>query len=165
MTTFGRAIRPFAEADLLPLQAIRAAAFAPVFEAFRRIVGGTIAGPAFGRAEAEQAALLGRICAPGSGWRILIAMQAAAPRGFVAFSMDLTTGLGEIGLNAVHPDSAGRGIGAALYNAALAEMGAAGMRAVAVSTGGDPSHAPARRAYEKVGFGSPLPSVTLYREL
>ncbi|WP_309895073.1 hypothetical protein [Archangium sp.] len=32
-------------------------------------------------------------------------------------------------------------------------------------TGGDPSHAPARRAYEKVGFGPAIPSVSLYRLL
>jgi hypothetical protein len=32
-------------------------------------------------------------------------------------------------------------------------------------TGGDPSHAPARRAYEKAGFGPAIPSVSLYKLL
>ena len=31
--------------------------------------------------------------------------------------------------------------------------------------GGDPSHAPARRAYEKVGFSVHLPSIYMYRKL
>lgn len=39
------------------------------------------------------------------------------------------------------------------------------MALATVSTGGDPSHAPARRAYEKAGFGPGLPSVYLYRVL
>jgi hypothetical protein len=31
--------------------------------------------------------------------------------------------------------------------------------------GGDPSHIPARRAYEKAGFGPSLPNVWMYRVL
>ena len=34
-----------------------------------------------------------------------------------------------------------------------------------VGTGGDPSHAPARRAYEKAGFGPAIPSLYYYRAL
>ena len=40
-----------------------------------------------------------------------------------------------------------------------------GMRVVKVTTGGDKSHAPARRAYEKAGFRTDLPTVTYFREL
>ena len=42
---------------------------------------------------------------------------------------------------------------------------AAGMRAATVSTGGDDSHAAARRAYEKAGFSARIPSVWLCRTL
>jgi hypothetical protein len=42
---------------------------------------------------------------------------------------------------------------------------AAGMRYATVGTGGDPSHEPARRAYEKAGFSVHIPSVYMYREL
>jgi hypothetical protein len=41
----------------------------------------------------------------------------------------------------------------------------AGMRVATVGTGGDPSHAPARRAYEKAGFNLQIPSVWMYRKL
>lgn len=159
------AIRPFAAGDLPALQAIRAAAFAPVFASFRALVGEPIAASAFGRAEQEQAALLDRLCAPGSDREVLVATRGGEVVGFVCFTADPGRRLGEIGLNAVHPDHAGRGIGTAMYEEALARMRARGLEAVEVSTGGDASHAPARRAYEKAGFGNPIPSVSLYRTL
>jgi hypothetical protein len=34
-----------------------------------------------------------------------------------------------------------------------------------MGTGGDASHAPARRIYEKVGLGAAIPSVWLYKLL
>ncbi len=40
-----------------------------------------------------------------------------------------------------------------------------GAEVATVSTGGDPSHAPARRAYGKAGFGPAIPSVALYKLL
>ena len=85
--------------------------------------------------------------------------------GFASFYVNETTGVGEIGNNAVRPDFQGRGIAPRLYEEVLRRMKAAGMRAVRVTTGGDPAHAPARRAYEKVGFERFTPSVTYYREL
>jgi GNAT superfamily N-acetyltransferase len=65
----------------------------------------------------------------------------------------------------VHPEHANRGIRVALYGLALARMKELGAALATVATGGDPSHAPARRAYEKAGFGPALPSVHLYKLL
>jgi ribosomal protein S18 acetylase RimI-like enzyme len=65
----------------------------------------------------------------------------------------------------VHPEWQGRGIAAALYQAALAKMRANGMRAVRVTTGLDEGHAPARAAYQKAGFIVGLPSITYYQDL
>jgi ribosomal protein S18 acetylase RimI-like enzyme len=73
--------------------------------------------------------------------------------------------VGEIGLNAVHPEHAGRGIGTIMYDFALGQLQAGGMLVAEVATGGDPSHAPARRAYEKAGFGFQIPSVVMYKDL
>ena len=158
-------LRPFEPEDLPALQQIRAAAFAPVFRSFRDLVGPDIAGIALAQSEAEQARLLDECCAPGSRHLVLVATRGDAVAGFVTFSVDADGKLGEIGLNAVHPDHAGRGIGTAMYARALAVMATLGAKAVEVGTGGDPSHAPARRAYEKAGFGPSIPSVTLYRLL
>ena len=85
--------------------------------------------------------------------------------GFVSLQLNQETQIGEIGLNAVHPDHASKGVGTAMYDFAIARMKEAGMRVATVATGGDPSHAPARRAYEKAGFTVQIPSVWLCRKL
>jgi len=158
-------LRLFAPEDLPHLQAIRAAAFAPVFQSFHDIVGGDIAALAFDRLEQDQAAHLAGICRDGSGHHVRIALIGAGPVGFVSFTADRERAVGEIGLNAVLPDHAGQGLGTAMFEAVLDEMRALGIRLATVSAGGDPSHAAARRAYAKVGFGRPLPSMEMYKLL
>ena len=85
--------------------------------------------------------------------------------GFVTFSLNPKKKIGEIGLNAVHPEHAGQGVGTALYEFAIAEMRKAGMKLATVGTGGDTSHMPAHRAYRKVGFDAHLPSLWMYKVL
>ena len=159
------AIRPYEARDLDDLQEIRARAFEPVFRSFREIVGAEIARVALATEEAEQAELLVNICKPDSPEKMFVAILDGKAVGFVSISLDDKKKVGEIGLNAVDPDFAGQGIGTQLYAFALAEMKAAGMEVATVSTGGDPSHAPARRAYQKAGFGPSLPSVWMCRSL
>ncbi|MGE0046905.1 MAG: GNAT family N-acetyltransferase [Hyphomonadaceae bacterium] len=158
-------IRAFARTDVPALQAIRAAAFAPVFQSFRDLTGPAIAPLAFAKADEQQAALLDTICAADSLHRVFVAERGGAAIGFVSIHLNDAEKSGELGLNAVHPDAASRGVGAALYEHALREMKRAGMAFAWVSTGGDASHAPARRAYEKVGFGGAIPSVVYYKLL
>ncbi|MFB3103854.1 MAG: hypothetical protein ACE1ZA_02905, partial [Pseudomonadales bacterium] len=57
------------------------------------------------------------------------------------------------------------GIGTWMYEYAVEQLREVGMRVAEVGTGGDPSHAPARRAYAKAGFGPGIPNVYLYQEL
>lgn len=158
-------IRAYAPSDLPLLQSIRAAAFAPVFASFRAIVGPEIAALGLATAETEQAALLNAIAKPDSGYTIAVAEAGGVIAGFVSWKPNIAPGIGEITLNAVHPDHGVKGIGTALYNHALAALKSAGMQLATVGTGGDPSHAPARRAYEKAGFGVHLPSIYMYRKL
>jgi GNAT superfamily N-acetyltransferase len=165
MTAAGPDIRPFQPGDLPALQRVRQAAFEPVFRSFRAIVGEEIAALAFADADAEQAKLLDDICAAGSGRQVLVVAIGDEVIGFVSFTIDAEKRAGEIGLNAVHPARAGRGIGTAMYDHVLARMKESGMALATVGTGGDPSHAPARRAYAKAGFGPAIPSLTLYRLL
>ncbi|MBI1359970.1 MAG: GNAT family N-acetyltransferase [Alphaproteobacteria bacterium] len=158
-------IRPFEAGDLPRLQEIRAAAFAPVFASFRSLVGDELYALALSRSDAEQADLLESLCAPASTAEVFVAMHDAGIIGFVSLTLDATRLTGEIGLNAVHPDAAGEGVGQQLYEFALDRMKAAGMKAATVSTGGDASHAPARRAYEKAGFAASVPSLWMVRSL
>lgn len=149
------------------LQAIRRAAFAPVFSSFRSLLGDAIYDRAQGPEDDAQEALLASllVAAPGGDWELFVARSGDELAGFVAVRLDRQRLIGEIGLNAVDPTYAGRGIGTAMYEFALARMKEAGMKVATVATGGDPSHAPARRAYRKAGFDAEIPSVWMCRQL
>ena len=165
MSTPPISMRPVRAEDEPVLQTVRRAAFAPVFASFRAILGEELYALAQAREDEQQAALLTSMIAQGSGWDVDVAEADGVVVGFVSVRLAHAEKMGEIGLNAVHPDQAGRGIGTVMYEHALARMKAAGMRVATVSTGGDPSHAPARRAYEKAGFNAGIPSVWLCRAL
>jgi GNAT superfamily N-acetyltransferase len=161
----GPTIRPFERGDRPALQTIRRAAFEPIFRSFRDIVGEDIARIAFAHADAEQEKLLDDICEARSGHHLLVVTIGQDIVGFVSFTIDAAKGIGEIGLNAVHPDHAGKGIGTWMYEQVMARMKDLGMALATVGTGGDASHAAARRAYDKAGFGPALPSIYLYKLL
>ncbi|HYO54900.1 GNAT family N-acetyltransferase [Archangium sp.] len=158
-------IHPFRPVDLPAMQEIRRLAFKPVFQSFRDLVGEEIGERVFSDADAEQSRLLETLCGTGSGHQVFVVTVNDEVVGFVTFSLDEKKQVGEIGLNAMHPEHAGHGLGAAMYTFVLERMKSAGMKVATVSTGGDPSHAPARRAYAKIGFGPVIPSVSLYRLL
>jgi predicted N-acetyltransferase YhbS len=165
MTEPKLSIRPFAPDDLSHIDEIRRLAFEPVFASFRAIVGPAIAKIAFATAEAEQSEHLTKLCDPETPEMVFVAECEGVIVGFVSVSLNSEQKIGEIGLNAVHPGRAGQGVGTALCEFALKEMRRAGMLVATVGTGGDDSHAPARRAYEKAGFGSAIPSLWMYRTL
>jgi GNAT superfamily N-acetyltransferase len=85
--------------------------------------------------------------------KVWVAIDAGSTADFVAVKLHLEDSMGEIYMVAVDPDFQGCGIGSALIEFALAWMKEAGMSIAMVETGGDPGHAPARRTYEKLGFG------------
>jgi len=158
-------IRPADNGDLAQLQAIRAAAFAPIFAAFRSILGDAIYEVAQAGDDEAQELLLDSFFRSPTEWQIYAAEASGHVVGFLSLRLDENAGLGEIGLNAVHPDYAGRGFGTAMYEFALDRMVDAGVQVATVSTGGDPSHAAARRAYAKAGFTTGIPSVWLCCDL
>ena len=157
-------VRGFEPADLPDLQQIRMLAFEPVFRSFRDIVGASNSEIALATLETEQSELLATLCDTKSPDRVFVALVDGRIVGFVSVSLDQEKKVGEIGLNAVHPDHAGRGSGTALYKFAL-KKNEAGMSIATVGTGGDPSRAAERRAYEKAGFSPSIPSLGMYRAL
>ncbi|MEM7445516.1 MAG: GNAT family N-acetyltransferase [Pseudomonadota bacterium] len=158
-------IRPFEPGDLPALHQIRIAAFAPVFRSFREIVGKEIAPIAIAADERSQADYLDAICRADASQEMYVVERGSHIVAFCALSMNEKTSIGEVDLNAVHPDHQGNGIGTWMYRYVLDRMKRAGMRVATVGTGGDASHASARRAYEKAGFGPSIPSVYYYRTL
>ena len=158
-------IRGANASDAPRLEDVRQAAFAPVFASFRAILGEDIYQLAQGSKDEAQAGYLASLLAPDSGWEVYVAERAGIVVGFISLQLDRNAMIGEIGLNAVYPDWAGAGIGTAMYDFAVERMREAGMRVATVATGGDPSHAPARRAYEKAGFNIGIPSIWLCQKL
>lgn len=158
-------IRAATHEELPAFQLIRQAAFAPVFASFREMLGDEIAAITQANDDAGQAAYPASLFAPDSGWELHVAVVADEIVGFVSIKTNQATSIGEIGLNAVYPQAAGQGVGTALYQFAVDRMKEVGMRVATVGTGGDPSHTPARRAYEKAGFSAQIPSLWMYRLL
>src|SRR6185503_2817233 len=100
-----------AVADDLPrLEEVRAAAFAPVFASFRAMLGEDIYHLAQAPEDDAQGELLASLLAPESGWEVYAAELARVVVGFVSVRLNLNTHVGEIGLNAVQPSYAGKGI-------------------------------------------------------
>jgi GNAT superfamily N-acetyltransferase len=160
------AVIRLAGANELPfLEEIRKAAFAPIFASFRAILGNELYDLVQAHEDNAQSELLASLLNPGSNWEVYVAEATGTVAGFMAIRLNQKLQVGEIGLNAASPRHAGKGIGTAIYEFGLKRMKEAGMRAATVATGGDPSHAAARRAYEKAGFSGQIPSVWMCRLL
>jgi ribosomal protein S18 acetylase RimI-like enzyme len=95
---------------------------------------------------------------------VWVAIDADSIVGFVVVKLHSEDSMGEIYMVAVDPNFQGQGIGTALIEFALTSMKHAGMSIAMVETGGDDGHAPARRTYEKVGFGL-LPIARYFKKL
>lgn len=147
------------------LQAIRRAAFAPVFASFRLILGDELYELAQRREDDAQEALLTSLLARDSTWELYVAESGREVVGFVSVRLNTETGIGEIGLNAVDPPGGNAGIGTAMYELAVRRMTESGMKVATVATGGDPSHEAARCAYRKAGFDKVIPNVWMVRKL
>ena len=151
--------------DYAILEELRLEAFSPIFASFRKILGDEIYELAQKREDEEQKELLSSMHSGESKWDLYVAEVKNKIVGFVSVKVNMETKVGEIGLNAVIPSYSGQGIGTKMYDFANKRMKAAGMRVATVATGGDESHAPARRAYEKSGFNINIPSVWYCRKL
>lgn len=104
-------------------------------------------------------------CKPGDSAHVRVAEKQGKVAGFIMFYENVAPGIVEIGNNAVDPDCQRLGIGTKMYEYALAELKRLGMQYAQVGTGGDASHASARRAYEKAGFSASVPGVHYYCKL
>jgi len=85
--------------------------------------------------------------------------------GFITWHPWPRGSVGEIGNNAVAPEAQGRGIGAAQCRRVLGLLAERGFSVAVVATGLDEAHAPARRMYQKAGFGPSFPSVHYFQSL
>ena len=158
-------VRDLAPPDVETIVDIAVAAWEPIHAQFRAIMGDELYAAACPAWRDEKARQVRGACEPDSRAIVLVAERGGQVVGFITAYADAGSGIGEIGNNAVHPDWQNQGIATRLYEHVLDRFRQLGLRFARVRTGLDPSHAPARRAYEKAGFHIQLPAVTYYRAL
>ncbi|HBX68642.1 MAG TPA: GNAT family N-acetyltransferase [Chloroflexi bacterium] len=156
-------IRTFATQDLDEIVELSLLAWEPIFVSFRSILGPQIYPILYPNWRKSQQEGVESLC-QDEKMNVWVAEAAEKVVGFVAYELNHENKTGEVMLLAVHPDYQNDGIGTALNLQALKAMKAAGMKLAVVGTGGEDSHAPARRSYEKAGY-TPLPLVRYYKDL
>ncbi len=139
-------------------------AWEPVFNSFEKILGPEIYPIIYPDWRKSQREGVETTCKDSENMNVLVAELDGKVVGFLAYELQLKDKTGEVMLLAVHPEYQNLGIGTELNNFALIKMKEDGMIMAVVGTGGDPSHAPARRTYEKAGFTA-LPLVRYYKDL
>jgi ribosomal protein S18 acetylase RimI-like enzyme len=156
-------IEPYSPRHLDAVVRLSLRSWAPVFESIQNAMDLDVYRELYPDWRVNQQKVVEGACA-AENIRVWVAIEAAVPVGFVAVKLQPETRMGEIYMIAVDPDFQRRGIGTALMQFALAWMKEAGMSVAMVETGGDPGHAPARRTYEKLGFGL-LPIARYFKKL
>ena len=140
------------------------AAWAPVFDSFRQILGAGIYRAIWPDWRESQRECIEAVCRDGSGTTVLVAEVDGLVVGFLAYEVQPKDRTAEVTLLAVDPAYQNQGIGTELNLVALDRMRERGVELARVETGGDASHAPARRSYEKAGYTG-LPLVRYFKKL
>lgn len=157
-------LRPIESGDLEAIVELSLAAWAPVFRSFEQVLGPAIFARVYPDWRASQRAVVEEYCGERPNTSVWVAEVDGKVAGFLVLVLNIVDKVGEVELLAVDPDYQRRGVATALNNLALDKMRASGMRLAVVGTGGDPGHAPARKAYEKAGYTG-LPLVRYYKDL
>jgi GNAT superfamily N-acetyltransferase len=139
-------LRRYVDSDWQAVLNLCLLAFAPACESLERLLGTDLDWRTSLRRHLRS------LTRPGERSRLVVAEVPGAVVGVVHYQIDRDTQTGNLGLSAVHPARQGEGIGSLMYSHVLDAMRAQGLKYATAETGGDSSHAPARRAYEKVGF-------------
>jgi GNAT superfamily N-acetyltransferase len=157
-----RALRP---EDVDTLVDIAVAGWEPVNAARRQILGEELYAALNSDWRARKARQVRSDCARDGRAMVCVAEMGGRIVGFAAYSVNESTGVGQLGNNAVHPDAQGKGVAGRMYGYVFDRFRERGMKFAHVGTGADPGHAAARRAYEKAGFDIQDHKVHYYRKL
>lgn len=157
-------IRLFRDDDLDAIVQLSLLAWEPVFHSLEQVLGHNIFALLWPDWRDGQAKGVASACKDREKYITLVAEVDGVVAGFLAYTLKREEKIGEVDLLAVHPDYQNRGVGTVLNNAALEQIRESGMKLAIVETGGDPGHAPARRAYEKAGY-TLLPIARYFKDL
>ena len=156
-------IRECCQDDLDALQDLTELAFEPVFRSFAKILGSELYKLVYPDWKSLQRNLVLSFYT-NEKINVWVADVEDKPVGLIAYQLQDEDKTGIIEFLVVDPKYQNDGIGTRLNEFVLGKMKDAGMQTALVGTGGDESHAPARRAYEKAGFIA-LPSVWYFKSL
>jgi GNAT superfamily N-acetyltransferase len=151
-------LRPYVDSDWGAVLDLCLLAFGPACESLERVRGADLGW------RAAMGGYLRSLIRPADGGRLVVAELHGSVVGVVQYQVDRRTESGSIGVSAVHPARQGKGIGSLMYKHVLDAMRAQGLKYATADTTADPSHAPARRAYEKAGFVA-VPTVHYHMKL
>jgi ribosomal protein S18 acetylase RimI-like enzyme len=158
------ALRQMHDDDIDAIVQLSLLAWEPVFASFQQVLGSTIYSQVYPDWRTSQATVVASMCRDTEKYIGWVAERDQSVTGFILYELNMHDKVGEVQLLAVHPAHQRLGIATLLNNLALEQMKAQGMHLAVVGTGGDPGHAPARAAYEKVGYTG-LPLVRYYKAL
>lgn len=154
-------IRPVKPDDIETICEIAVRAWTDIHRGYRKYIGNDDLYDRISRGWQEQKAAEVRNKALEHTDEVLVSEVDGKIAGFINFSYNLQTGIGEICNNAVDPERQGLGIGSQQHLKALDILRGKGLKYAIVSTGyEDEGHAKARASYEKVGFKKMRTSVT-----
>lgn len=145
-------IEPFEDRDLDGVVDLSLRAWAPVFVHIEQSMDAAVYEEFYPDGwEISQRESVQGVCGDPET-KVWVAREGTDVAGFVAVKVHTTT-YAEIYMIAVDPAYQRRGIAMALTGFALDWMREQGIGIAMVETGSDPGHAPARRTYERAGFG------------
>ena len=144
-------IEPYDASKLDAVIRLSLRAWEPVFESIRNTLDPDVFREHYPDWRQSQRNAVAAACAD-ENVHVRVAVQGPDIAGFVALKLYQADRMGVIYMIAVDPDFQRRGIAARLTGHSIDWFRDAGMSIAMVETGGDPGHAPARRAYEAAGF-------------
>ena len=156
-------IAPYNSKHLEEIVRLSLRAWAPVFQSIEIEMGPATYRQYYPDWRASQKEAVESVCR-NENMPVWTALSHGKPVGFVAVKRHDEGSLGEIYMVAVEPEAQGRGIASRLIDTATARMKNEGFNMCIIDTGMDPGHAPARRAYEKLGFNM-WPVARFYKEI
>ena len=157
-------IRAFSDSDINDIVELSLLAWKPIFQSFSQILGTNIYRSLYPDWERSQKGSVESMCRDRKKYRTIVAQYNEKVVGFLVYELIDSEKKGEVILLAVHPDYQNNNIGTDLNMKALEDMMLSGMEMAVVVTGNDETHAPARKAYEKVGYVG-LPIVRYFKKL
>lgn len=158
-------IRPYAPHDLARLIDLTIETFGPFYEgSFRPVVGETVFHHQHGNWRDDYRSQVSNLHEPNNNKYVAVAEKDDSIVGYVAWNFDLDRKHGEIDILAVSAAYRGDRTGTELCELAFTDMKDRGVEVVAIGTGGDPFHAPARALYESLGC-THFPGAYFFKQL